>query len=66
MAKKRRSNSRNSQVEALQLALVNNGKAIEEGNKQKHWSKHDLKQVKPLTPTQDDMFHGTPPDAQAS
>jgi phosphate starvation-inducible protein PhoH len=56
MAKKKR-NSRQAEIETLSLALVQNGKAMEEGNKRKHWSKHDIKTIQPLTPTQDDMFH---------
>jgi phosphate starvation-inducible protein PhoH len=38
------------------MALVLNGKAIEEGPKIKHWNKHDVRQVQPLTQTQRDMF----------
>ncbi len=56
MAKKRR-NGRQAEVETLTLALVNNGRAMEEHQKRKHWSVHDIKKIKPLTPTQDDMFH---------
>lgn len=56
MAKKRR-NGRQAELETLSLALVQNGRAMEEGNKRKHWSKHDIKKIQPLTPTQDDMFH---------
>lgn len=56
MAKKRR-NGRQAVVETLELALVNNGRAMEENQKRKRWSIHDIKKVKPLTPTQDDMFH---------
>lgn len=56
MAKKRR-NGRQAEIESLSLALVQNGRAMEEGNKQKHWSKHDIKPIQPLTPTQEDMFH---------
>lgn len=56
MAKKRR-NGRQAEIETLSLALVQNGKAIEEGGKRKHWSKHDIKSIKPLTPTQEEMFH---------
>ncbi len=56
MGKKRR-NSRQAEIETLSLALVQNGRAMEEGNKRKHWSKHDIKQIQPLTPSQEDMFH---------
>jgi len=56
MAKKRRT-GRQAEIETLSLALVHNGRAMEEGNKRKHWSKHDIKTIQPLTPTQEDMFH---------
>ncbi len=56
MAKKRR-NSRQAEIETLSLALVQNGRAMEEGNRRKHWSKHDIKTIQPLTPRQEDMFH---------
>lgn len=36
--------------------LIQQTKALCEGPKRKHWSRHDLKLVKPLTPTQHDMF----------
>lgn len=56
MGKKHR-NSRQAELETISLALVQNGRAMEEGSKRKHWSKHDVKAVQPLTPTQEDMFH---------
>jgi len=56
MRKKHR-NGRQAELETISLALVQNGRAMEEGSKRKHWSKHDVKAVKPLTPTQEDMFH---------
>jgi phosphate starvation-inducible protein PhoH len=39
-----------------ELYLVNNVKAIEEGPSRKHWTKHDICSVRPLTETQHDMF----------
>lgn len=56
MAKKRR-NGAKAQLEEVTLALVQNGRAMEEATKRKTWSKHDLKTIQPLTPTQEDMFH---------
>lgn len=56
MAKKRR-NGRQAEIETLSLALVQNGRAMEEGNKKKHWTKHDIKTIQPLTPMQENMFH---------
>lgn len=42
----------------LSTALLNNYKAWEEGpQKKKNWSKHDIKNLKPLTMTQEDFFH---------
>lgn len=45
------------QVDFLNEVNVNNTRAMEEGPIKKKWSRHDLAIVKPLTPTQDDMFH---------
>lgn len=56
MAKKRRT-GRRAELEELEMALSLNAKAIEEGPKRKTWSMHDLKNIKPLTPTQEEMFH---------
>lgn len=42
----------------LSQALVNNYKAWEEGpQKRKSWSKHDVKNIQPLTIAQEDMMH---------
>ncbi|MGZ8924446.1 MAG: PhoH family protein [Nitrososphaeraceae archaeon] len=49
--------SKKNNVYELSEALHNNGRAILEGPKRKSWSKHDLRTIRPLTPTQDDMFH---------
>lgn len=56
MAKKRHNGSK-AEIEILKLALIKNGRAMQEGTKRKHWSIHDIKTIKPLTPTQNDMFH---------
>lgn len=56
MSKKRRA-GRKGQVQELQQALLLNGQAMEEDRKRKTWSTHDIKTIKPLTPTQTDMFH---------
>jgi phosphate starvation-inducible protein PhoH len=58
MSRKRRSvthNTHNNVVELTQ-ALYLNGKAVQEGPRRKHWSRHDLKHIRPLTPTQEEMF----------
>jgi phosphate starvation-inducible protein PhoH len=34
-----------------------NGRAMEEGPRRKTWTRHDLRNIRPLTPTQEDMFH---------
>jgi phosphate starvation-inducible PhoH-like protein len=39
------------------MALCLNGSAQQEGPKRKNWNMHDLKTIKPLTPTQEEMFH---------
>jgi len=56
MPKKRR-NSRKAHIEDLELALCLNGQAQQEGPKRKTWSMHDLRTIKPLTPTQEEVFH---------
>lgn len=56
MPKKRR-NGRKADIEYFEMALSLNGAAQEEGPRRKHWSMHDLKTIKPLTPTQEELFH---------
>ena len=56
MSNKRRSARRTDNVYELSEALAANGKAFEEGPKRKHWSLHDLKEIKPLTDNQAKMF----------
>ena len=56
MTKKRRT-GRKAELVNLEMALSLNGQAIQEGPKRKTWSMHDLKVIKPLTPTQEEMFH---------
>ena len=57
MSRKRQSNKR-QELNNANLALVQNGKAMEEGRKIKNWTTHDLKSIRPLTPAQEDVFHG--------
>lgn len=59
MAKRRKkqNNRKDEDIERLNQALINNGKAMEEGPHKKNWSLHDLENIKPLTPTQEDLFH---------
>jgi phosphate starvation-inducible protein PhoH len=53
----RRSGSRRQNQRQSELVLINNNvTAIKEGPTQKHWTKHDLKIVRPLTENQHDMF----------
>jgi len=56
MARKRRYRQQED-ISALKLALVQNGKAMEDGRKIKNWTKHDIKSIQPLTPTQEEAFH---------
>lgn len=56
MSKKRQSR-RKDEIKFLGKALSHNGTAKQNGPKQKTWSKHDLKTIKPLTPSQEDFFH---------
>lgn len=56
--KKSGSKKRNSQeVEFLTEVINHNGRAMNDGPKKKHWTRHDIKtNVKPLKPSQEDMF----------
>ncbi len=45
------------EMQRLEKALIENGKAMELGPRKKKWTTHDLKNIKPLTPAQEDMFH---------
>lgn len=57
MGKRRSNKGHTATIVELTNALALNGQAMREGPKIKTWSKHSLKSIKPLTPTQDDMFH---------
>lgn len=51
-------NNKKDMTYELSQALVNNCKAWQEGPQQrKHWSLYDLKEISPLTMTQEDLFH---------
>lgn len=55
---KKISRRRNSgKIEFLENALLKNGHANRDGPARKKWTTHDLANVKPLTPTQEEMFH---------
>ena len=54
---RKRQNGTAKQLEYLEMSLVMNGKAMEDGPKKKKWSKHDLASIRPLTPSQEDLFH---------
>jgi len=56
MSKRRKASKRNELYDITE-ALVLNGKAMEEGPRRKTWTMHDLRQIKPLTPAQEEMFH---------
>lgn len=47
---------RNEEMEFLKEALYANGHAVEEGPKKKTWSSKDLKNIKPKTDAQQEMF----------
>jgi phosphate starvation-inducible protein PhoH len=51
-----RTRSTRDTVHDLEQALVANGRAMETPVKRKKWTAHDLKNIKPLTPMQQDMF----------
>jgi len=56
--KNRNSNRVRKQIKTLELQLVENGRAMDEGpQKKKKWTKFDIQSVQPLTPAQEEMFH---------
>lgn len=55
--KSARSRAQNRENNNLTQALVANGKAYEAPVKRKKWTSHDLKKIRAITPTQEDMFH---------
>lgn len=54
---KRRKTSKQNNVFDLTEALVRNGKATDDGPQKKRWTIHDLRHIKPLTPTQQELFY---------
>lgn len=54
---KKRASRRNENMKFLEESLKQNGTAKHYGPKRKKWSTHDLKTIKPLTPSQQDLFH---------
>lgn len=48
---------RDRDLEFLETALENNVVAIHAGPDKKKWTKHDLKNIIPITPRQEDVFH---------
>lgn len=54
---KKKASRKNNEIKFLEDSLNNNGAAQFYGPKQKKWSTHDLKTIKPLTPSQQDFFH---------
>jgi phosphate starvation-inducible PhoH-like protein len=57
MSKKKSSRRAKGDAKFLEEALLQNGSAKRNGPKRKRWSIHDLKTIKPLTPSQQDLFH---------
>ncbi len=54
---KKKASRRKDDLNFLENSLVQNGTAKRNGPKRKTWSIHDLKNIKPLTPSQQDLFH---------
>jgi phosphate starvation-inducible protein PhoH len=51
-----RRNRRQSNRSSELILINNNIKAVEEGPVRKHWTKHDIKTIRPLTANQHNMF----------
>lgn len=45
------------EIDKLTRALEANGSAQREGPKRKKWTEHDIQAIKPMTATQEEMFH---------
>ncbi|KKL85697.1 hypothetical protein LCGC14_1952150 [marine sediment metagenome] len=54
---KRKASRHKDDLKFLEKSLRQNGTAKRNGPKRKTWSTHDLKNIKPLTPSQEDLFH---------
>lgn len=54
---RKRNQRRNAELVDLGNALVQNGLAVQEGPKRKTWNPLDIRVIKPLKPTQEEMFH---------
>jgi phosphate starvation-inducible PhoH-like protein len=57
MARHKAKSRLRKQVDFLNNININNTKAMEEGPIKKKWTSFDLNTIKPLTSTQEDMFH---------
>lgn len=49
-------NHQRQTIEFLEKTVSENNKAMIEGPRRKHWTIHDLRSIRPLTPAQEDMF----------
>lgn len=56
-AARNRGARQSDKIHFLNQSLANNAMASQEGPSRKHWTRFDLRTIKPLTPTQTDMFH---------
>lgn len=54
---KKKASRRREDIEFLEESLRQNATAKYHGPKRKTWSTHDLKTIKPLSPSQHDLFH---------
>lgn len=57
MSRKKKADRLREEIDFLTYVNNNNIRAMEEGPIKKKWTLHDLKEVRPLTPNQTDMFH---------
>ena len=54
--KKQKAHKYKNTISFLQQGLENNAAAMNDGPRVKHWTKHDLRNIKPLTVAQQDLF----------
>lgn len=54
--KRKKTHHYKNEITFLKKSLENNATAYSEGPRRKTWTQHDLRNIKPLTPAQEDLF----------
>lgn len=53
----RRNNKYKHEIKTLSLALIQNGRAMDESQRKKRWTTHDIEPIQPLRLAQENIFH---------